>query len=83
LRNTKLPPTTFFFVTISDAIDSKSGSMILQGAADDVAALGDKICQLLSGKGNGKGNRYQAKVTQLNKIKDCEVLIKNHFANKA
>lgn len=82
LRTVKVNKTIFFFITIADGIDSKSGSLIIQGSPDDVTALADSICTLLAGKGNGKGNRYQAKVTQLGKIKDCEILIKNHFANK-
>jgi misacylated tRNA(Ala) deacylase len=82
LRTVKVNKTIFFFLTIADGIDSKSGSMIMQGDPNDVTALADSICQLLGGKGNGKGNRYNAKVTQLNKVKDCETLIKNHFANK-
>lgn len=82
LRTVKLTKTVFFFITIADGIDSKSGSLIIQGNPEDIAALADPICQLLGGKGNGKNNRYQAKVLHLNKVKDCEVLIKNHFANK-
>ncbi|CRK92116.1 CLUMA_CG005697, isoform A [Clunio marinus] len=72
----------FVFMTIADAIDSKSGSLIIQGNPKDIEALADPICKLLNGKGNGKNNRFNAKVTQLNKVKDCEILIKNHFANK-
>lgn len=82
-RTVKADKTTFFFVTIADAIDSKNGSLIIQGDPEDIAALADPICKILNGKGNGKNNRYNAKVAQLNKIKDCEVFIKNHFANKA
>lgn len=82
LRTVKDAQKIFFFITVSDAIDSKSGSLIIQGNPDDVTALADPICKLLAGKGNGKNNRYNAKVTQLNKIKDCEALIKNHFASK-
>lgn len=81
-RTVKVKKEIFFFVTISDAIDSKSGSVTLQGNPSDIAALSDSICNLLGGKGNGKNNRFQAKVTQLNKVKDCETLIKSHFANK-
>lgn len=79
LRSIKIKKLIFFFITIADGIDSKSGSLIIQGSPEDVAKLGDEICKILDGKGNGKGNRYQAKVTKLNKIKDCETLIKNHF----
>jgi misacylated tRNA(Ala) deacylase len=82
LRTVKVNKIIFFFITIADGIDSKSGSLIIQGNPDDVTALADPICKLLDGKGNGKGNRYQAKVTQLGKVKECEILIKNHFANK-
>lgn len=82
LRMVKITKPIFFFITIADGIDSKSGSLIIQGNPDDVTSLADPICKLLDGKGNGKNNRYQAKVTQLNKVKDCENLIKNHFANK-
>lgn len=82
LRTVKVTKVIFFFITIADAIDSKSGSLIIQGSSDDIAAIADEICGLLGGKGNGKNNRYQAKVTQLNKIKDCEVLMKKHFENK-
>ena len=82
LRTVKITKTIFFFITIADAIDSKSGSLIIQGSPEDISAVADEICGLLGGKGNGKNNRYQAKVTQLNKIKDCEVLLKKHFENK-
>lgn len=82
LRTAKIDEKIFVFITISDAIDSKSGTVILQGNSKDIDLLADPICKLLAGKGNGKNNRYQAKVMHLNKIKDCEALIKQHFANK-
>lgn len=82
LRMLKVDKNVFIFITIADGIDSKCGSLIIQGNPDDVAALGEQICLILGGKGNGKNNRYQAKVTHLNKIKDCEVLIKTHFEKK-
>lgn len=82
LRTVKVDKNFFFFITIADAIDSKSGSLIIQGNPDDIASLADPICQLLNGKGNGKNNRYQARVTQLNKVKECETLMKNHFSEK-
>jgi misacylated tRNA(Ala) deacylase len=78
----KVSKTIFFFITIADAIDSKSGSLIIQGNPEDITAVADEICGLLGGKGNGKNNRYQAKVSQLSKIKDCENLLKKHFENK-
>lgn len=82
LRSVKADKKMFFFITIADGIDSKSGSLIIQGDPDDVKSLAEPICETLAGKGNGKNNRYQGKVTQLGKVKECEILIKNHFANK-
>ncbi|CAO1415929.1 unnamed protein product [Diamesa serratosioi] len=82
MRNLKAEKTLFLFITISEVIDGKSGSLLLQGDPEDIKVLGDPICKLLDGKGNGKNNRFQAKVLNLNKIKDCEILIKNHFTNK-
>lgn len=82
LRIAKPTKPIFFFITIADGIDSKSGSLMINGNAEDVTLLGPQICELLGGKGNGKNNRFQGKVTQLNKIKDCENLIKKHFECK-
>lgn len=81
LRVAKPKKTIFFFITIADG-NGKSGSLIINGNSEDVSILGPQICELLGGKGNGKNNRFQGKVTQLTKIKDCENLIKKHFENK-
>lgn len=82
LRAAKPKKPVFFFFTIFDAIDSKSGTLILQGNAEDVDALGNEIVTLLDGKGNGKNGRLQGKVINLKKIKDCEKLIQKHFESK-
>jgi hypothetical protein len=83
LRNAKPKAATFFFITISDGLDTKSGSVIIQGNAEDIAAVFDKICELLDAKGSGKNNRYQAKANKLNKVKECEALIVKHFERKS
>jgi misacylated tRNA(Ala) deacylase len=80
LKNAK--PKIFYFVTIADGIDSKSGSLVLQGDAVDVDAISGEAAKILDGKGNGKNGRFQAKVTKLNKLKDCEVFVKKYFENK-
>lgn len=82
LRTVKVDKKMFFFITIADGIDSKSGSLIIQGDPEDVNSLADTICKTLAGKGNGKNGRYQGKVTQLGNINDCEILIKSHFAKE-
>lgn len=82
LRNAKPKSQIFFIVTISDGIDSKSGSLVLQGSPEDVDALSSELANILDGKGNGKNGRYQAKVTKLNKLKECEDFVKKYFENK-
>lgn len=67
----------FVFVTTAD--ESMKGKFVLQGKAADVNALGQVLCDILDGKGNGSNGRYQAKVNNLKKISDCEAAIKKHF----
>lgn len=82
LRNAKPKSQVFVFITISDGIDTKSGSLVLQGCPEDVDALGPEIAKILDGKGNGKNGRFQAKVMKLNKLKECEEFVKKYFGNK-
>jgi misacylated tRNA(Ala) deacylase len=83
LKQAKPKKPVFFFITYSDAIDSKSGSLILQGSVEDVDSMSGEITSMLEGKGNGKNGRFQSKVTNLKKIKDCEKFVQKYFENKA
>ncbi|XP_055590442.1 alanyl-tRNA editing protein Aarsd1-A isoform X2 [Uranotaenia lowii] len=74
-------PNCFLFLTNGDD-SGKSGQMVLQGLSEDILKLGDKICELLEGKGNGKGTRYNAKVTKLKAIDQCQTLIESYFAGQ-
>lgn len=58
------------------------GNLILVGDEGIIAELGPKICDLLDGKGRGKGQRFQAKVNNLKKINECEKLIGKYFEGK-
>lgn len=62
--------------------NGQKGNIILVGDEKVVADLSDKICDLLDGKGKGKGQRFQAKVSNLKKISACEKLIAEYFAQK-
>ncbi|XP_019876140.2 alanyl-tRNA editing protein Aarsd1 [Aethina tumida] len=67
----------FLFLSVGD--DKKDGNILLYGIEEDVQALGDKLSDILGGKGARKGNRYQAKVTKManrSKAEDCVV---NYF----
>lgn len=68
------------FLTAGD--ESYKGQLILQGRPEVIAALGFAICQLLEGKGNGKGTRFQGKVNNLKRIAECEKLIQKYFSDQ-
>ncbi|XP_059618036.1 alanyl-tRNA editing protein Aarsd1-A [Phlebotomus argentipes] len=70
-------PDTFVFATSVD--DSSNGQMILQGNPEVIGKLGGEVCELLGGKGNGKGSTYRAKITNTKNIKKAEALIVQHF----
>ncbi|XP_014276906.1 alanyl-tRNA editing protein Aarsd1-A [Halyomorpha halys] len=53
------------FLTIGD--EKEVGYAVLYGNEKLVAEFGPKITELMSGKGNGKGNRYQARVANMSK----------------
>lgn len=55
------------------------GKLVLQGSAADVDALGPAVCELLGGRGAGKNGRFQAKVTSLKRLKECEQLVVDYF----
>lgn len=69
---------SLLFLTSSDE-NGKVGNLLLMGDEKVIADLGDQICNLLDGKGKGKGQRFQAKVNQLKKITACEKLITEYF----
>lgn len=72
---------SLLFLTSSDE-NGQKGNLILVGDENVLADLSDQICNLLDGKGKGKGQRFQAKVNQLKKVPACEKLIAEYFAGK-
>ncbi|KAJ9598278.1 hypothetical protein L9F63_011042 [Diploptera punctata] len=67
------------FLTVGE--DKGAGQMVLHGQADIVSKLGPQICDILKGKGAGKGTKFQAKVSNLAKRSDAEQLIKQYFSS--
>lgn len=65
------------FLTVSDG--TGKGNLLLQGQSNAIADLGPKICELLGGKGCGKGQRYQGKINSVKDLKKCEELIAAYF----
>uniref|UniRef100_A0A023F7Z2 Putative metal-dependent hydrolase n=1 Tax=Triatoma infestans TaxID=30076 RepID=A0A023F7Z2_TRIIF len=63
-------------ILILFTIGDKEGYMVLHGPEEKVTAFGPKLAEILDGKGNGKGNRYQAKVKNLKNLNHAELLIK-------
>lgn len=72
---------SLLFLTSSDE-NGQKGNLILMGDEKVVADLSDPICDLLDGKGKGKGQRFQAKVNQLKKLNVCEKLIAEYFSRR-
>lgn len=66
------------FLTIGN--EKGAGNMVLYGPEEVVQDCGPKICELLNGKGAGKGNKYQAKVNNLKQRQSCLDLIMSKFA---
>lgn len=67
----------FLFLAVGD--DKTGGNIVLYGKEDDIAKLGNKICEILDGKGAGKGNRFQAKVSKIINVPKAVKLIKDNF----
>uniref|UniRef100_A0AAR5P3S8 Threonyl/alanyl tRNA synthetase SAD domain-containing protein n=1 Tax=Dendroctonus ponderosae TaxID=77166 RepID=A0AAR5P3S8_DENPD len=72
---------TDIFLFLSTGDDKEAGNILLYGPEKDVAHLGPKICELLGGKGAGKGHRFQAKVSKMANRSKAEELLKEYFSN--
>lgn len=70
---------TFLFITVGDESSGK-GQLMCHGKKEVVAELGPVISEILSGKGNCSGTKYQGKVNDLGKLKECHEKIKQFFA---
>ncbi|XP_046397020.1 alanyl-tRNA editing protein Aarsd1-B [Ischnura elegans] len=64
---------TLFFLSVGDP--NGSGNMILFGDSKILEKLGPIVCEILGGKGAGKGQRFQAKVSNLKRRPDAEAAI--------
>lgn len=83
LRNA--PEEIFYFLTVSESVSSGSGAkghMVLRGEPTLVEQLGPKFLELLEGKGNGKENNFQGKITNLSGLQECNALLEAHFKPK-
>ncbi|XP_026480517.1 alanyl-tRNA editing protein Aarsd1-B isoform X1 [Ctenocephalides felis] len=71
--------STDILLLLTVGCDKGAGNMVLFGPEELVMELGPKICELLNGKGAGKGNKYQAKVNNLKNRQTCLNLIASKF----
>lgn len=69
---------SLLMLTVGDE-NGGNGQLMLFGVEEIVKELGPKICEILDGKGNGKGQRFQAKVNKLKRLPECEKLLKEFF----
>ncbi|CAH1180152.1 unnamed protein product [Phaedon cochleariae] len=70
---------TEIFLFLSTGDEKQSGNIVLYGDEKAVADLGQKVCELLDGKGAGKGNKFQAKVNKMANRKSAEKYITEYF----
>lgn len=71
----------FLMIVLSEGFDSTNGIVAMQGS--DVKHLKEPVFEMLGGQPNEKDGKAQGKVTQLNKMKDCKILVENYFKKKA
>lgn len=79
------PEEIFYFLTVSEGVASgcaAKGHMVLRGQPSLVEQFGPQFMDLLEGKGNGKENNYQGKITNLAKLQVCNALLEAHFKPK-
>lgn len=67
------------FLFLSTGDEKGAGNIVLCGEEATIAELGNKICELLGGKGAGKGKRFQAKVANLGNRKKVDALLQDYF----
>lgn len=72
---------SLLFLSNGDETTHK-GNFVIHGDETIVKDLGPTLCDLLDGKGNGKGNRFQARVNNLKRLPECEKLIAEYFAKR-
>ncbi|XP_069669325.1 alanyl-tRNA editing protein Aarsd1-B isoform X2 [Periplaneta americana] len=80
LINEVADQSVLLFLTTGD--DKGAGQMVLHGEPAIVGELGPKVCQLLNGKGAGKGPKFQAKVSCLANRAKAEELIKQYMTSR-
>lgn len=74
------PEEIFYFLTVSESVASGAkGHMVLRGDPELVEKFGALFMEKLEGKGNGKEGSFQGKITNINKIAECESLLEEHF----
>ncbi|XP_074038917.1 alanyl-tRNA editing protein Aarsd1-B [Leptinotarsa decemlineata] len=70
---------TEIFLFLSTGDEKGVGNIVLYGNEKAVSELGKIICNLLDGKGAGKGNKFQAKVNKMVNRKEAEKSVSDYF----
>nr|CAH7757773.1 unnamed protein product [Callosobruchus chinensis] len=70
---------TDIFVFLSVGDEKTTGNIVLYGPEQAVGDLGNKISEVLEGKGSGKGNKYQAKVSKMANRKKAQQIVIDYF----
>eukprot|EP00088_Acartia_fossae_P021768 TRINITY_DN2310_c0_g1_i4.p1 TRINITY_DN2310_c0_g1~~TRINITY_DN2310_c0_g1_i4.p1 ORF type:complete len:420 (-),score=85.59 TRINITY_DN2310_c0_g1_i4:487-1716(-) len=60
--------------------EGTSGQLVISGQGEVVVNLGKKLCELLEGKGGGKGSRFNAKISSFKSLSKVEETIQSFIA---
>ncbi|CAH0584525.1 unnamed protein product [Chrysodeixis includens] len=71
----------FIFLASEEPDRPNEGQIIIQGPVEHCEALGNKITELLKGKGAFKHGKFQGKAGDLTAINKCKRLIEDYFNN--
>lgn len=71
--------TEKILLLLSTGDEKTNGDILVYGPPKDVEELGPKISIILNGKGAGKGNRYQAKVSNMKDRPKAIKLIEEYY----
>ncbi|KAJ8713705.1 hypothetical protein PYW07_014075 [Mythimna separata] len=69
----------FIFLASEDPDKPREGQIIIQGPVEHCNALGDKITELLKGKGKFNNGKFQGKAGDLCAMDKCKKLIEEYF----
>jgi len=67
-------------IVTGDLKDNCGGQLVVCGPQDLVQQVGKRLCEILDGKGGGKGTRFNAKINNVRNISEAEKFVNSLFS---